>query len=198
ESISFFSEQELIASGIDPAEFNAPRYVKAGAVLEDIECFDASFFGITPRDAQLTDPQHRLFLECAWEALEHAGYTPDRYRGRIGIYAGAGMNTYLLFNLFENRKLFKSFGLYKISIGNEKDHLTMHVSYKLGLKGPSVSVNTTCSTSLVAVHLASQSLLNGECEMALAGGVSIRVRSEERRVGKECRWRRQEHHGGEE
>src|SRR2546421_7529376 len=108
ESVSFFSEQELMASGIDPTEFNAPQYVKAGGVLEDIEYFDASFFGITPRDAELTDPQHRLFLECAWEALEHAGYTPESYRGRIGVYAGAGMNTYLLFNLFENRHLFKS------------------------------------------------------------------------------------------
>jgi len=176
ESISFFTDEELMASGIiDPTEFNAAQYVKAGAVLEDIEWFDASFFGITPRDAELTDPQHRIFLECAWEALENAGYTPDRYRGRIGIYAGAGINTYLLFNLFDDRSLFKSNGLRRIAIGNEKDSLTMQVSYKLGLKGPSVNVNTTCSTSLVAVHLACQSLLNGECEMALAGGVSIKV-----------------------
>src|SRR5258708_14587369 len=178
ESISFFSEQELMASGIDPTEFNASQYVKASAVLEDTEWFDASFFGISPRDAELTDPQHRIFLECAWEALENAGYTADSYRGRIGIYAGAGMNTYLLFNLFnlfENRKLFKSNWRARIVIGNEKDSLTTRVSYKLGLKGPSVNVNTMCSTSLVAVHLACQSLLSGECEMALAGGVEIVV-----------------------
>ena len=175
ELVSFFTEQELMASGIDPTEFNAPRYVKVGAVLEDIEWFDASFFDITPRDAELTDPQHRLFLEHAWEALENAGYIPDSYRGRIGVYAGTGVNTYLLFNLFENRNLFKSNGFYRITIGNEKDSLTMQVSYKLGLRGPSVSVNTMCSTSLVAVHLACQSLLNGECEMALAGGVRISV-----------------------
>ncbi len=178
ESISFFSEQELMASGIDPTEFNASQYVKASAVLEDTEWFDASFFGISPRDAELTDPQHRIFLECAWEALENAGYTADSYRGRIGIYAGAGMNTYLLFNLFnlfENRKLFKSNWRARIVIGNEKDSLTTRVSYKLDLKGPSVNVNTMCSTSLVAVHLACQSLLSGECEMALAGGVEIVV-----------------------
>jgi acyl transferase domain-containing protein len=175
ESIAFFSEQELMTFGIDPTELNAPQYVKASAVLEDIEWFDASFFDITPRDAELTDPQHRIFLECAWESLENAGYAPDRYRGRIGIYAGSGMNTYLLFNLFANRNLFKSTGLFNIAIGNEKDSLTTRVSYKLGLKGPSVSVNSMCSTSLVAVHLACQSLLNGECDMALAGGVRIVV-----------------------
>jgi len=125
----------------------------------------------------MMDPQHRFFLECASEALESAGYNPDTYEGLIGVYAGASMSTYLL-NLYSNRNLHQtlvSHDFYQTLINNDKDFLPTRVSYKLNLKGPSVTVQTACSTSLVAVHLACQSLLNYQCDIALAGGVSIGV-----------------------
>lgn len=175
EAISSFTEEELRSAGVDSALLNDPSYVRANATLEDTELFDASFFGINHREAEIMDPQHRFFLECAWEALENAGYDADSYQGRIGVYAGHGVPTYLLSNLYSNRR-----GLWALSgtqtfIGNDKDHLSTRVSYKLNLKGPSLSVQTACSTSLVAVHVACQSLLNGECSMALAGGITIWV-----------------------
>jgi phthiocerol/phenolphthiocerol synthesis type-I polyketide synthase E len=172
ESVTFFSEEELIGSGIDPALLNDPNYVKASAILDDPGLFDAPFFGYSPREAEIMDPQHRLFLECAWEAFEHAGYDADRYDGPIGVYAGASMNTYFLFS-----GLISSFVTDELvtMIGSDKDFLATRVSYKMNLKGPSVTVGAGCSTSLIAVHMACQSLLNGESDMALAGGVSIRV-----------------------
>ncbi|MCA1602817.1 MAG: type I polyketide synthase, partial [Acidobacteria bacterium] len=173
ELISFFSDQELESSGVDPAVLNDPNYVKAAAVLEDAEMFDASFFGYNPREAEIIDPQHRLFLECAWQALESAGYDSERYEGLIGVYGGAGMNTYFTFNLSSNPALMESVGDGQIRMGNRIDNLATRVSYKLNLRGPSFTVQTGCSTSLVAVHLACQSLLNGECDMALAGGVRV-------------------------
>lgn len=172
ESISFFSDEELLKEGIDPSQLNNTNYVKAGACIDDIEMFDASFFGFTPREAEIMDPQQRLFLECCWEALELAGHNTENYRGRIGVYAGVFSSTYL-FNLYNNRALYNSVGELSIRHGNEKDYLATRVSYKLNLKGPSVNVQTSCSTSLVAVHNAIQSLLSGESDMALAGGVSI-------------------------
>ncbi len=175
ECITFFSDQELLASGVDPALLNAPNYVKASGILEDIENFDTSFFEFNPREAEILDPQHRIFLECAWEALEYAGYNPEAYAGLIGVYAGIGTNTYFLSNISSNHDLMESLGSFQIMLGNDKDFLPTRVSYKLNLRGPSVNVNTACSTSLVAIHLACQSLLNGECDMALAGGVSIAV-----------------------
>ncbi|WP_071592438.1 type I polyketide synthase [Kamptonema formosum] len=176
ESISFFSEEELKSSGIDESVICDPRYVKARAVLEDIELFDASFFGFNPREAEITDPQHRFFLESAWEALENAGYNSETYEGSIGVYAGTGSyNTYLLHNLYPNHKLRELVGDFQLMIANEKDFLSTRVSYKLNLKGPSVTVQTACSTSLVAISMACQSLLNYQCDMALAGGVSIGV-----------------------
>lgn len=175
ESISFFSDEELATSRIDPAALSDPNYVKARGVIEDAECFDASFFGYNPSEAQIMDPQHRVFLECAWEALENAGYDAGQYKGSIGVYAGISMNTYLWNNLYSNRDLIESLGEYQAIIGNDKDFLTTRCSYKLNLKGPGVVVQTACSTSLVAVHLACQSLLSGECDMALSGGVSIKV-----------------------
>ena len=174
EAISFFSDQELSASGIDPGVFNHPDYVKAYGALEDIEWFDAPFFGFSPREAATLDPQQRLFLECPWEALENAGYDSESYPGRIGVYAGAGRSGYLL-RLLSNPDLVNSVGENQIVMGNEKDFLSTRTSYKLNLNGPSMSVQTACSTSLVAVHLACQSLLMGESDMALAGGVSIHV-----------------------
>lgn len=175
EAISFFTDQELAAAGVSPAVYSQQQYVKAGAVLDGIEMFDAAFFGISPRDAALMDPQQRLFLECAWEALEQAGYDAERYAERIGVYAGASMDTYLLSNLASNRELMEKEGLFQIGLGNERDYLTTRLSYKLNLRGPSISISSACSTSLVAVHMAVQSLLNSECDMALAGGVSVRV-----------------------
>ena len=175
EAISFFTEEELRSSGVDPALLGDPRYVRAKATLEDTDLFDASFFGINHREAEIMDPQHRIFLECAWEALENAGYDADTYRGRIGVYAGLGLNSYLLSNLYSNRQFIQAISGNQSLLGNDKDFLSTRVSYKLNLNGPSLSVQTACSTSLVAVHLACQSLLNGECGMALAGGITIIV-----------------------
>ncbi len=175
EAISFFTEQEVLAAGVDPAELGNPHYVKAGGVLEDVEMFDAAFFGFYPREAEIMDPQHRIFLECAWEALENAGYDPETYQGLIGVWAGAGLNTYLLHHLLASRQTLESVHPYHLTIGNDKDFLTTRVSYKLNLRGPSVNVQSACSTSLVAVHMACQGLLNYQCDMALAGGISIRL-----------------------
>ena len=179
ESISFFTDEEVISAGSNPDVLKDSNYVKAGGVLEDIELFDASFFGFTPREAEITDPQHRLFLECVWEALESAGYNSETYTGQIGLFAGVNLSSYLFFNIYShiypNWNLIKPAEVFQIFIGNEKDHLPTQISYKLNFRGPSVNVQTTCSTSLVAVHLACQSLLNGESDIALAGGVSIQL-----------------------
>jgi len=176
ESITHFTDEQLAAAGLDAAVFNAPNYVRAGFVVDDIELFDASFFGFNPREGEVLDPQHRLFMECAWEALEHAGYDPDRYEGRIGLYAGASQSSYY-FNLLSNREVLQADASFQFMIlhGNDKDYLTTRTSYKLNLRGPSITVQTACSTSLVAVALACQSLLTYQCDMALAGGVSLRV-----------------------
>lgn len=176
ESICFFSDEELVSSGIDVTEFNQLNYVKAKAILKDIDLFDASFFDFSPAEAEITDPQHRLFLECAWTALENAGYDSQTYKGQIGVYAGVGMDTYFLFNLYPNRHLIEaSAGKFRTLIGNKGDFLPTLVSYKLNLTGPSVNIQTACSTSLVAVHYACQSLLNGESDIALAGGVLVNM-----------------------
>ena len=186
ESISFFTDEEVLASGVEPELLKNPNYVKANPILSDVESFDAEFFGYSPKEAELIDPQQRLLLECAWQSLEDAGYNPLTYKGAIGIYAGAVMNTYLLNNIYPNRHqldsnesmqvvTLDSIGGFQIMVANDKDYLTTRVSYKLNLTGPSVNVQTACSTSLVAIHMASQSLLNGECDMVLAGGVSVQV-----------------------
>lgn len=172
ESITSFTDEELKSSGIDTDTLNNPNYVKAGTVLENVELFDASFFGFNPREAETLDPQQRLFLECAWEALENAGYDSDQYQGLVGVYAGAGMNSYM-FNLYSNQNIKNSIDHYQLFISSDKDFLTTRVSYKLDIEGPSVGIQTACSTSLVAVHLACRSLLSGECDIALAGGVSV-------------------------
>ncbi|WP_413198535.1 beta-ketoacyl synthase N-terminal-like domain-containing protein [Nostoc piscinale] len=173
ESISTFTDEELIAAGIDAKLLNNPNYVKASAILENIDLFDAAFFGFSPREAEVTDPQHRIFLEAVWEALENAGYNSETYRDRIGLFAGVAASDYLLSNLYNNRSFLESADSYQVLIGNDKDFLPTLVSYKLNLRGPSINVQTACSTSLVAVHLACQSLLNGESDIALAGGVTI-------------------------
>ncbi|GAA2696431.1 hypothetical protein GCM10010412_090320 [Nonomuraea recticatena] len=176
ESITFFSEEELIAAGADPAQVRDPAYVPARPVLDDVGGFDATFFGMSPRMAAITDPQQRAFLEVCWEALEQAGYAAPEHRGRVGVFGGANISTYLLRmtdHLLGGGQ--KGFTDFEVIMGNDKDALPTTVSYLLDLHGPSVAVQTFCSTSLVAAHLAVQSLRNGECELALAGGVSIRV-----------------------
>ncbi|MBC1235672.1 type I polyketide synthase [Nostoc sp. 2RC] len=173
ESISRFTDEELLAAGVDAALLSDPNYVKAGSIIEGIELFDAGFFGYTPREAEITDPQHRIFLESAWEALESAGYDSEFYQGKIGVFAGVTNSNYLFTNLASNKELIESVDALNIFIGNEKDNLSTQTSYKLNLTGPSINIQNNCSTSLIAVHLACQSLLNGESDIALAGGVSI-------------------------
>jgi acyl transferase domain-containing protein len=173
ESISAWSDEEVRAAGAPASLLGNPNLVKAGGVVAGAELFDAAFFAIPPALAQLMDPQQRLFLECAWESLEHAGYDPWRYPGAIGVYAGSGFNGYLLHHLDEIRRLARSVGQFQALLLNDKDFLALQTSYRLNLRGPSLGVQSACSTSLVAVHLACQSLLGGECDMALAGGVSI-------------------------
>ncbi len=173
EAITRLSATEDQALQRDPTLQDNPNYVPAGAFLDDIELFDAAFFGYTVREACIIDPQQRLFLECAWEALEHAGYDAMRYPGRIGVFAGAGMNLYLLEHLYPRRAELKSVSDFETLLASEKDFLATRVAYKLGLRGPAITVQTACSTSLVAVTLAYQSLLSYQCDMILAGGVAL-------------------------
>lgn len=175
ESVQVFRRDELAARGVPAALLDDPQHVPAGAVLDGIELFDADFFGFTPREAELTDPQHRVFLECAWESLEDSGHDPERFDGRIGVYAGAGLSTYLVHHLLPRPDLLRSAGALPLQLGNNKDYVPLRVSYKLRLRGPSVAVNTACSSSLVAVHIACQALLDRQCDIALAGGVGIQV-----------------------
>lgn len=175
ESIRFFTPEECRAAGVPQELVDDPDYVRAAAVLPEPESFDAAFFDMPPREAELTDPQHRVFLEVCWEALEHAGYSPRDYPGAISVYGGATLNTYLLMNLARNPRVLESVEPVQVNIGNGTDFLATRVSYKLNLRGASHAVQSACSTSLVAVHLACQSLLNGECDMALAGGSSVNV-----------------------
>jgi phthiocerol/phenolphthiocerol synthesis type-I polyketide synthase E len=174
EGISFFNDNEVEPSGLEPAELDDPNYVKAAPILDDVELFDAGFFNITPNEARVMDPQQRLFLQCAWAALEDAGYTPENYKRAVGVFGGARTSSYL-FNIFSNGEIGRSVGAFEVGLGNDAAFLTSRVSYKLNLTGPSYSVHTACSTSLVAVHLACNSLLIDECQMALAGGVAVNV-----------------------
>ncbi len=169
-----FSDEELLAAGIDPNLIQNPNYVKMSAVLEDSSLFDADFFGYTPREAEIMDPQHRLFLEHSWLALENAGYDPGKYDGSIGVFGGCSINNYLIKALLNSPQV-KTVGDFITMIGNEKDYLTTRVSFKLDLKGPSIDIQTACSTSLVSIHLACQSLLNYQCDMALGGGATVIV-----------------------
>ncbi|TBR57001.1 polyketide synthase [Westiellopsis prolifica IICB1] len=171
ESISFFSNHDLADLNLEKNVLNDPNYVKAAPILPDIQHFDARFFGYTPKEAELIDPQHRLFIECAWSALENAGYDPETYEGLIGVYAGVSTNTYFFNNIYNNVNSRDISSNYTFN----KDFLATNVSYKLNLKGPSIGIQTYCSTSLVALHLACKSLLDEECDIALAGGVTIIV-----------------------
>ena len=176
ESISFFSDEELVESGLDPVELKRRgHYVPARGVLKDADCFDAAFFGVHPKEAEVMDPQQRVFLEACWAALERAGYPPSQMRGSVGVFGGSTYNTYYQHALSRRPDLIELVGSDMVMFGNEKDYLTTRVAYKLGLKGPALNVSTACSTSLVAVCQACQSLLTYQCDVALAGGASVRV-----------------------
>ena len=178
ESITFFGDDELLAAGVEPDLLRKPNYVKANGLLAGADCFDANFFGLSPREAAATDPQHRVFLECAWSALEDAGYDAPRYPGRIGVFAGVGTNSYFYNNLIQSQTPSAISDMLQMGIGNDKDFVPTRVSYLLNLTGPSINVNTACSSGLVAVCLAVQSLLSYQADMVLAGAVSIHVPQE--------------------
>lgn len=175
ESIRSLSDDELRKAGVSEQDINDSTYVKVAALLDDYDLFDPSFFKISPLEAELMDPQIRLLLQCAWETLEDAGYAQKEAQN-IGVFAGAGGITASYFTHFINQNdRFEKITASPTQLGNDKDFLATYPSYKLNLTGPSVTVQTACSTSLVALHQARLSLLGGECDMALAGGVSIRV-----------------------
>ena len=175
EGISFASKAMLLDAGIAPELIADPAYVPAVPYLPDVDMFDASLFGMSAHEARLTDPQHRVLLECAWETMERAGYGARDGDRRTGVFVGAAMNTYLVNNLIGHVDWTDPLASHQALIGNDKDYLATRLSHRLNLQGPSLSVQTACSTSLVSVHLACQSLRAGHCNMALAGGVSVRV-----------------------
>jgi acyl transferase domain-containing protein/acyl carrier protein len=175
ECVTRFTDEELLASGIDASVLQDSNYIKSAPILKDIDKFDAGFFGYSPKEAELLDPQQRLFLELAWEAMEDAGYVPGAYDGLVGVYGSIAWNTYLLSNLCSNRELFQPGNDFQVFTANDKDFMSTRVAYKLNLKGPSMVIQTACSSSLVGIHLAGLSLLNYECDIALAGGCTIKV-----------------------
>ena len=174
EPVEEYSVDELLAEGISQELLDDPDYIRAGIVLDDVGMWDAPFFGFTPREAQVLDPQQRLFLECAWEALENSGCDPERYPGAIGVFAGIGVNRYQ--KMIDNDPvLSENFTDLENLISSDKDFVATRASYKFNLTGPSLTVQTACSTSLVAIHMAVRSLQAYESDMALAGGVSIKL-----------------------
>ncbi|MEZ5714962.1 MAG: SDR family NAD(P)-dependent oxidoreductase [Paracoccaceae bacterium] len=176
ESIRRLSGEELRAAGVPEAMIARPDYVPFAAPLDGFEQFDGEFFGFSPKESAILDPQHRQFLEVAWEAFENAGHMPENFAGPIGVFAGCGMGSYFYFNICSNPGLVEDVGMFLLRhTGNDKDFLSTRVSHVFDLKGPSINLQTACSTSLVATHYAAQALLNGECDMALAGGVTIEL-----------------------
>ncbi|HET9960304.1 MAG TPA: SDR family NAD(P)-dependent oxidoreductase [Polyangiaceae bacterium] len=174
ESVHFFSDEELLRNGESPENLADPNYVRAWPVLENMDHFDAGFFGMSPRDAAVMDPQHRLFLMVAWEALERAGYEPERTLGPVGVFAACGMNHYMMYHLVTNQEVMQTVGEWLVRHnGNDMNFLATRTSYQMNLKGPSLNVQTACSSALTAVHLACQSLLAGECDYALAGASTL-------------------------
>ncbi|MFI5298531.1 MAG: amino acid adenylation domain-containing protein [Polyangiales bacterium] len=174
ESVTFFTKEQL-GPGLDPEITGSPHYVFARGIIPDGDKFDAEFFGINPAEAKVTDPQQRVFLELAWTALENAGYAPATYDGLIGVYAGMGNNYYYSLNVSTHPDLLRMIGPFPVMVGNEKDHIATRVAYKLNLTGPAVSVHTACSTSLTAVDNAFFSLMTHQCDLALAGGISLQT-----------------------
>ncbi|MFK7802578.1 MAG: amino acid adenylation domain-containing protein [Anaerolineae bacterium] len=180
EGLRHLTEDELRGVEIHYDEYkNDPEYVAATGLLEDVDMFDAAFFGIKPVEARTLDPQQRLWFETAWETLENGGYDPGRYQGKIGVFAGSFMNSYVFYNLLPDRDTIEDFvrlqapEAFMHMINNERDYMPTRTSYLFDLKGPAINVQTACSTSLVAVNLACRSILSGESDMALAGGVAI-------------------------
>ncbi|WP_425578662.1 SDR family NAD(P)-dependent oxidoreductase [Streptomyces cremeus] len=171
DSITYFSDEELLAAGVSPKQIADPNYIKAAPLSPDTELFDPGYFGMTVREAEVLDPQHRAFLEACDGSLQSAGYSPNRFSGRIGVYGGVGVNNYLDLYVKPNPDAYKLLGGLTANIANISDYVATGVSYRLGLEGPALTCLTACSTSLVALHLACQALRDGECEMALAGGV---------------------------
>jgi len=176
EAIHSLSEEELRQAGVSASEYSRPDYVRSAATLDGLADFDPSFFGLSPKEAAIMDPQHRRFLACCWQAFEHGAQDPAQFAGSVGVFAGCGMNSYFMFNLLRNPQLVEDVGLFLLRhTGNDKDFLSTRASYVFDLRGPSVNIQTACSTSLVAVHQACQSLLANECDMALAGGSTIEL-----------------------
>jgi amino acid adenylation domain-containing protein len=173
EGIRVLTEEELRTAGVPEAMLANPHYIRARGAIDAIEMFDAGLFGFTPGEAELLDPQQRVFLECAWEALERAGCDPQQYPGTVGVFAGASMSTYLQYVAFKGGR--RNVGPVELMLSSDKDYVATRASYKLNLRGPSVTVQAACSTSLVAVHMACQSLTAHECDAALAGGVAIGI-----------------------
>lgn len=173
EAIRELSDEELDAAGTPHAEREQPDFVRRAAVLEDAEAFDAAFFGYSPREAQAMDPQQRLFLETAWLALEHAGYAPGKFPGQIGVFASASNSSYAMSYLLRHPDIQRHVALDGLLSGNNNDLLSTRVAYKLNLRGPAMTIGAACSSSLLALHAACQSLLAGECDMALGGGVHV-------------------------
>ena len=181
EAIVSLSEDDLLAAGVGEKALASHSYIRRAALMEGVEEFDAEFFGFTPQFARMMDPQHRLFLQSAWHALEDAGYEPGQIEASVGVFGTSSASGYLLHNLMshlDSRAIIgegATFEMINLSLQNDKDHLATRAAHQFNLRGPALSVQTACSSSLVAVHLACQSILNGECDMALAGGSSIRV-----------------------
>ncbi|SFE45209.1 Acyl transferase domain-containing protein [Sulfitobacter brevis] len=176
ESIRRLSTADLQSAGESAATMARKNYVPAAAMLDGYDTFDAEFFGFSPKDAAILDPQHRKFLEVAWEAMEQAGHPPETISGAVGVYAGCGMGSYFYFNICSNPDLVEDVGMFLLRhTGNDKDFLSTRVSHVFDLKGPSINLQTACSTSLVAIHYACQALRAGEVDMALAGGVTIEL-----------------------
>ena len=173
DSIQHYSDEELVALGVPDALRSSPSFVRAGARMPGAEDFDPEFFDMTPREAEITDPQHRVLLECAYEAMESAGYVASRYPGAIALYAGVGLNTYLLHNLLPRDDLLRTLGMHQLLLGNDKCYATSRIAYKMNLRGQCLTVDTACSSSLVAVAMAYRSLISYECDMALAGGAKV-------------------------
>ena len=175
-SIRKLSEEELKAAGETPEHLHHPNYVRASGTMTGVDMFEPDFFGFSPKEGAIMDPQHRHFLEACWEAFENAGHAPDSFPGNIGVFAGCGMGSYFYFNLCTNPDLVGDVGLFLLRhTGNDKDFLATRASHVFDLRGPSVNVQTACSTSLVATHYACNALISGECDMALAGGVTIEI-----------------------
>ena len=174
DGIRLLSADQLAAAGVPEAQRADPDYVAAAGWLDDADCFDAAFFGYAPREAALIDPQQRVLLETALAALEHAGCDPERFPGRIGVYAGVARNQYFAANLASHAE-FRTTQMDPVLLGNDKDYAASRIAYRLNLHGPALSAQTACSSSGVAIHLACQALREGDCEAALVGGASIPV-----------------------